>query len=127
MNLLKYWKLKFCGKSYLRLLNCINPPNTEKYLLQLGYTTKGYNLEEAFRHSSIDILFGNAVFNNKIEDIIIIDLKYSGFELSDGRYIIYKIVKKDRIYHINWWYKISRKIPNHFVETRSLSGEEFGI
>lgn len=128
MQLFNLFKVKLNRNrkpSYMKLTNCVNPCITHVALAKLNIEAFGYELEEAFELSGISLRFGTAKIDNKIENIILIDLKASEYERSRGRYTVYKFSKQNQLNYISGVDRVYRYLPNHWKENTQYLCDKF--
>lgn len=129
-------KLEINRQNYMRLTNALSGqiPSTVHQLNNLQNYPTGIDLAVAFRCSAICIRFGRAMIDKKIKFVILIDLKYSGFEKCDGRYVIHTMKRyrltdnqtdTNDIYHVEYCYKIFQRLPNYWHEMSYLARCQF--
>lgn len=112
-----YKKLQYCIQSPIELMSRLN---------QLETPVKGFDLYWAFRMHGIDMRFGKAKLRGENKQIILIDIKTSGYERWSGRYIAYTLTEvRNELYSVNNVYYGSRRLPNGWVECFDSSKYHF--
>lgn len=118
----------FYRKSFLRLTNSMGPTPYEviETLDSLELPVPGYEIMRAFRDSGIGLRMGVAKINKKMENIILLDLKFSGYERFGGRFTVY-IFKKtdDGLNYVCYFSIVYKRLPNRFEEIPWMLDEEF--
>lgn len=103
--------------SYRRLVNGINSRKLRNRIYNLNCPTDGLKLSEAFRMTRMDMRFGTAKIQGVIQNIILIDIKFSGYEREAGRYIVYTLTEVGpNLYHVNYCHHVMHRLPNHWEE-----------
>ena len=121
-------RLKSKDYSYRRLIRCVDSPPDQlvDILYGLESPTTGLKLESAFRLSMIDIRFGKAHVRNRVEKIILLDIKSSGYEKVSGRYVVYTLSEvSPRLYHVNYTVHGFNRLPAFWKEDCVMARHNF--
>lgn len=123
----EFFQLARKNHSYRRLYNHIEAPKELIDRIDLLKTpTTGIKLEEIFRKYRIDLRFGVAKIRNKLYKIILMDLNYSRYERSTGRYVVYILTEINKNqYHVNYVTYNYNRLPTHWNEKQEMMSHEF--
>lgn len=129
MNRLKYYfNLYKNRRNYMRIVNCVSPNKTIQHLKSYNSNTlTGSQLEIALRFAGIGLRIGTIKMNDECKNIIILDLKFSGYERTRGRYIIYTFTKNNANQYncIHYFPKECQRLPNYFKDNPQMLQLEF--